>query len=146
MPAAALPPSPRDIVVDQVFAHPPRALWTVLTRGDLIGRWMSPPSGFEPVIGHRFGFVAAPAGAWPAAIECEVLDVAAPECLLYSWRDAGGLDTTVAWRLVAVEGGVRLRVIHSGFAAPRDDAARAAMSDYWTRVVPAIGPVLDPSH
>lgn len=140
------PPSPRDIVVDQVFAHPPQALWTVLTRGDLIGRWMSPPLGFAPVVGHRFGFAAAPAGAWPAAIECEVLEVAAPERLRYSWRDPAGLDTGVAWTLAAVEGGVRLRLIHSGFTSPRDDAAHAALSDYWKRVVPEIGPVLDPSH
>ena len=74
--AAARKPDTHDIVVEDVFPHPPSAIWKVLTTGALIGRWLKMPiEGFAPVVGTLFTYRTTPAGGWDGTIHCEVLDV-----------------------------------------------------------------------
>jgi uncharacterized protein YndB with AHSA1/START domain len=152
---AALKPEPatavtQDIVVDEVFPHAPEVIWKTLTTGELISRWLPMPSaGFEAVVGQRFTFQTTPAGAWDGVIRCEVLEVIPGQRLAYTWR--GGdeanvgygsrLDTVVTWTLAKVEGGTRLRLVHSGFVIPRNDTAHKGMSEGWKKVVHSVGEV-----
>ena len=46
----------QDIVVEEVFPHAPEMIWTTLTTGELIGRWLMKPTGFEPVTAHASRF------------------------------------------------------------------------------------------
>jgi len=121
-----------------------------LTTGELIGRWlMMKPTGFEPVKGARFTFQTTPAGAWDGVIRCEVLEVTRNERLSYSWQggDDGNaqygsrLDTIVTLTLTKVDGGTRLRLVHSGFVAPKNDSAFRNMSEGWKKVVGRIGAI-----
>jgi uncharacterized protein YndB with AHSA1/START domain len=131
-----------DIVVDEVFPHAPETVWNTLTTAELIGRWLMMPIGFEPSKGKRFTFQTTPAGEWDGVIRCEVLEVTPNERLVYMW--SGGhegnaaygsrLETTVTWTLTAVEGGTRLRLVHSGFQRPKNDFAFRRMSDGWPQV------------
>ena len=140
---AALKSDTQDIVVDEVFPHAPETIWKLLTTGDLIGRWMMPPTGFEPVEGKRFTFQTTPAGAWDGVIHCQVLEVKPNERFAYAWR--GGhegnvgygsrLDTVVTWTLSKAENGTRLRLVHSGFVLPRNDTAFTNMGEGWKKVV-----------
>ena len=67
--------------------------------------------------------------------------------LAYAWK--GGheanigygsqLDTVVTWALSPVDGGTRLRLVHSGFVAPKNDTAFKNMSEGWTKVVRNLG-------
>ena len=137
----------QEIVVDEVFPHAPETIWKTLTSGDLMGRWIGMvPSAFEPVAGKRFAYRTTPAGAWDGTIRCEVLEVVPHERFAYSWK--GGhhgnegygspLDTVVTFTLEKVEGGTRLRLVHSGFVLPLNDTAYRSMSSGWTKVVPRI--------
>ena len=131
-------------MVDEVFPHAPETIWKALTTGELIGRWLMAPTGFEPVTGTRFTFQTTPAGAWDGVIHCEVLEVIPNERLAYAWK--GGhegnvgygapLDTVVTWTLSRVEDGTRLRLVHSGFVMPRNESAFKTMGDGWKKVVP----------
>jgi uncharacterized protein YndB with AHSA1/START domain len=144
---AALKSDTQDIVVDEVFPHAPETIWKTLTTGELIGRWMMPPTGFEPVKGKHFTFQTRPAGAWDGVIHCQVLEVMPNERLVYAWK--GGhegnvgygsrLDTVVTWTLSRVENGTRLRLVHSGFITPKNDTAFKNMSEGWKKVVQSIG-------
>ena len=146
---AALKLATLDIVVDEVFPHAPETIWKTLTTGDLIGRWLMVPTGFEPVQGKRFTFQTTPAGAWDGVIHCQVLEAVPGERLAYSWK--GGheenvgygsrLDTVVTWTLSRAASGTRLRIVHSGFATPRNDSAFKTMSEGWRKVVRTIGTV-----
>jgi len=140
-------PKSQDIIVDEVFPHAARTIWTALTTGDLIARWLNMmPTGFAPVAGTPFTFRTTPAGAWDGVIHCRVLEVIPNERLVYSWR--GGhdsnvgygsrLDTTVTYTLSSAAGGTRLRVVHSGFVLPQNDTAFRNMSDGWVRCVQRI--------
>jgi uncharacterized protein YndB with AHSA1/START domain len=76
-----------------------------------------------------------------------VLEVSRNERLSYSWQ--GGhdgnaqygsrLDTVVTWTLARVDGGTRLRLVHSGFVLLKNDAAFNNMREGWKKVVDRIG-------
>jgi len=138
----------QDIVVEEVLPHAPGTIWKTLTTGELIGRWLKmTPAGFEPVKGTRFTFQTRPAGAWDGVIHCEVLEVARNERLSYAWVSGhegnvgygSRLDTVVTFTLAGVEGGTRLRLVHSGFVTPMNDAALRNMREGWNKVVGNIG-------
>lgn len=151
---AALKIETQQIMVDEVFPHAPETLWKVLTDGDLIGRWIMVPTGFEAIEGTRFTFQTTPAGAWDGVIRCQVLEVVPNTRLTYAWK--GGheansgygapLDTLVTWTLSRAEGGTRLRLVHSGFVSPRNDSALKTMGDGWTKVVRKLGDIAGELH
>jgi uncharacterized protein YndB with AHSA1/START domain len=139
-----------EIVVDEVFPHAPETIWRTLTSGKLMGRWLGmEPAGFEPVVGNRFTYRTTPAGEWDGTIRCEVLHAIPNERFVHSWK--GGhegnvgygalLDTVVTFTLKKVEGGTRLRLVHSGFVLPRNDTAYRNMSGGWNKVVSRIGAI-----
>jgi uncharacterized protein YndB with AHSA1/START domain len=146
---AALKSDMQDIVVDEVLAHAPETIWKTLTTGELIGRWLMAPTGFEPVKGKHFTFQTKSAGAWDGIIHCQVLEVMPNERLVYAWK--GGheenvgygsrLDTVVTWILSRAENGTRLRLVHSGFVTPKNDSALKTMGEGWKKVVPRIGDI-----
>ena len=121
----------RSIVVEEVLLHAPALLWRALTELDLISRWMRVPTGFAPVPGQSFTFIAKPAGAWDGLIRCRVLEAQPEQRLVYSWtggddgNDGYGapMDTTVTFTLTKVQGGTKLRFDHAGFDVPRNAVA-----------------------
>ncbi len=146
---AALRSDTQDIVDDEVFPHAPETIWKTLTTGELIGRWMMAPTGFEPVKRKHFTFQTRPASAWDGIIHCQVLEVMPNKRLVYAWK--GGhegnvgygsrLDTVVTWILSRVENGTRLRLVDSGFVTPKNDSAFKIMSEAWKKVVQSIGAI-----
>jgi uncharacterized protein YndB with AHSA1/START domain len=141
--AAQLKSDTQDIVVEEVFPHAPEKIWKVLTSGELMGRWIMAPTGFEPVEGKHFTMKTTAAGAWDGTIRCQVLEVKPNERFVYAWK--GGhegnvgygapLDTVVTWTLSRVGNGTRLRLVHSGFVLPKNETAFRGMSDGWKKVV-----------
>ncbi|PJI43410.1 SRPBCC domain-containing protein [Ferrovibrio sp.] len=138
-----------SIVIDEVFPHGAEVLWKAITNGDLMGRWMMKPTGFEPVVGNRFTFQTTPAGAWDGFIRCEVLEVLPLERFAFAWRggDEGNvgygskLDTVVTFTLRRVQTGTRLRMEHSGFVLPKNDTAYTNMGKGWVKCVQTLSTV-----
>ena len=143
MSTAALKPDTHDIVVDEVFPHAPETIWKALTTGELIGRWLMTPSGFQPVKGNRFTYQTKAGGAWDGVIHCEVLEVIPNQRFVYAWKggheanDGYGapLDTVVTWTLAKVANGTRVRLVHSGFVKPHNELALKVMGEGWVKVI-----------
>lgn len=139
----AVNPDMQAIVVDEVFPHAPDIIWKTLTSGELMSRWLMPPTGFEPVAGCHFTFQTVAAGGWDGTIHCQVLEVLPNEKLSYAWK--GGheanegygskLETVVTFTLSMTEAGTRLRLVHSGFVLPKNEAAYRNMGEGWKTVV-----------
>jgi uncharacterized protein YndB with AHSA1/START domain len=148
---AALKPDTQSIVVDEIFPHAPEAIWKALTAGELIGRWLMAPTGFEPVVGTRFTFQTTPAGTWDGVIDCQVLEVVPLERFAFAWKGGHAsnvgygsqLDTVVTFTLSRIADGTRLRVVHSGFVLPKNETAFKNMSEGWKKVVRNLGAVAD---
>jgi uncharacterized protein YndB with AHSA1/START domain len=148
---AALTADTHAIIVEEVFPHRPETIWKVLTSGELIGRWLIPPSGFAPVEGTRFTFKTTAAGGWDGVIHCQVLEVIPNERLAYSWK--GGhednvgygspLDSVVTWTLAPAEAGTRLRLTHAGFVLPVNELAFRNMGNGWRKLVARLGDIAD---
>ena len=151
---ADLKAATQQIVVDEIFPHAPEAIWRTLTTGELIGRWLMAPTGFEAVRGTRFTFQTKPAGAWDGVIHCEVLEAIPNERLVYAWRGGAEsnvgygapLDTVVTWTLNKVDRGTRLRLVHSGFVTPKNDSAFDTMSGGWQKVIHSVGQIAGELH
>jgi uncharacterized protein YndB with AHSA1/START domain len=144
----------RTILVEEVFPHSPEAIWRALTTGDLIGRWLMTPHGFEPVEGCAFTFQTSPGGSWDGVIHCRVLEVVACERFVLAWK--GGheanegygspLDSVVTFTLEPAAGGTRLRLAHAGFVLPRNESAYAVMGQGWKKVVGVLGALAADLH
>ncbi|MEY9871677.1 uncharacterized protein YndB with AHSA1/START domain [Streptacidiphilus sp. MAP12-33] len=106
------------------YPHPPELVWRAVTDPALIPRWTATgaggrPEGFVPVVGTRFRFTAKPKPGWSGIVDCEVLEVAAPWLLRYSWADpAGGGVTQVRYGIAPHSGGTRFTYDHTGFTGP----------------------------
>ncbi|HEX4095924.1 MAG TPA: SRPBCC domain-containing protein [Caulobacteraceae bacterium] len=132
-------PETRSIIVERLMPHSPEKIWRALTQSSLIGEWLM-QNDFQPVVGHRFNFRATPIpGMWNGVSDCEVLAVEPFKRL--AWRQqasgdekAGGLDSVVTWTLTPVEGGVLVRMEHSGFQ-PKDEGGYRMMGGGWPRIV-----------
>ncbi|WP_375313876.1 SRPBCC domain-containing protein [Bradyrhizobium sp. A5] len=143
MSASELKAETRDIVIDEVFPHPPETIWKALTSAQLIARWLMPPTGFEAVEGNIFTYQTTPGGNWDGVIHCRVLEVVPNRRLVYAWKGGDArntgygapLDTVVTWSLTQVEAGTRIRLVHAGFVLPRNESAYTGMSGGWKKVV-----------
>jgi uncharacterized protein YndB with AHSA1/START domain len=95
------------------------------------------PNDFEARVGHKFQFRAKPMGDWRGFVECEVIEVAAPLRLAYTWL--GDADwqapTIVRWTLDPIEGGTRLRHEHTNLQQPWGLELQAMLSQGWKKML-----------
>jgi uncharacterized protein YndB with AHSA1/START domain len=137
-------PIPNAIVVERKLPFPRERVWRSLTEPTLIAQWLM-PNTFAPVLGHRFTFQARPVGDWDGVVECEVLEIEAPQRLRFSWHSGSHrsttygsrLETTMTWTLTAVEGGSWLHMAHDGFR-PGNEGAYVAMRLGWDSAMEGI--------
>jgi uncharacterized protein YndB with AHSA1/START domain len=127
----------RSIVVERTMPHPPETIWRALTNAALIADWLM-ANDFQPVLGHRFQFRAAPVPGWSGVTNCEVVELDAPRRLVYRWGDGSesdsGLQTIVTWTLTPTEGGTIVRMEQSGFR-PQDERGYRGMGGGWKHIV-----------
>lgn len=124
--------STRTLVIERKLSHPASKVWRALTQGALMEEWLM-KNDFQPVVGHRFSFRAEPNPHWNGIIECQVLAVEPNQRLSYSWGSLG-LESTVTFTLIPVEGGVLLRMEQSGFRPDQEQAYQGATYG-WKRFI-----------
>jgi uncharacterized protein YndB with AHSA1/START domain len=128
----------RSLVVEREMPHPPEKIWRALTIAALVEQWLM-KNDFEPTVGHRFSFRAAPIYGWNGVTDCEVLEIDPPKRLVYSWNASGdqapdGLKTIVTWTLTPRDGSTHVRMEQSGFR-PQDEAGYRGMGGGWPRIL-----------
>lgn len=110
-----------EIRIVRDYPYPPAVVWHAVTDPDLVPRWTTTgrggrPVGFRPEAGTRFRFVAKPVPGWRGVVDCEVIEVAAPSLLRYSWTgDVDGPTTYVTYRIEPHGDGTRFTFEHTGF-------------------------------
>lgn len=126
------------IVLERHIPHSNAEVWAALTTPELLARWWA-PGDIAPAVGHRF---AMDMGAWGQQ-QCEVLEVKPGELIRFLFSE-GQLDTTVTWRLEAVEDGTVLHFEHAGFNldTPMGQQAFQGMGSGWPGLLSRIEGVL----
>jgi uncharacterized protein YndB with AHSA1/START domain len=111
-----------DIRIVRTYPHLPTEVWRAVTDPELVPRWTATgqgarPVGFAPEVGNRFRFEAKPMPGWSGIVECEVLEVAAPSLLSYSWLgDGDRAPTRVTYRIEPDgDAATRFTYEHTGF-------------------------------
>ncbi len=124
-----------------VYPYAREKVWVALTDPRAIAEWLM-PNDFAPVVGHRFRFQTDPSGPCGGLSECEVLEVEAPNRLVYSWKlhpREGKREypssTVVAWTLEEVEGGTRLTLEQTGYVGARMWMIRNIMLLGWSSML-----------
>lgn len=126
------------IQLERRIPHPSTEVWAALTTPELLSRWWA-PGDIAPTVGHRF---TMDMGSWGQQ-QCEVLDVKPGELIRFLFS-VGQLDTTVTWRLDAVEDGTVLHLEHAGFNldTPMGQQAFQGMGNGWPGLLSRIEKVL----
>jgi len=128
----------KTITLERHIPHPTEAVWAALTTPELLARWWA-PGDIKPAVGHRFTMDMGPWGQQ----QCEVLAVESGTSISFLFS-AGQLDTTVTWRLEAVEDGTVLHFEHAGFRldTPLGQKAFEGMGNGWPGLLSRIDGVL----
>lgn len=138
--------TPRTLIVERVFNHPPEKLWRALTESPLLAQWMM-NNDFEPVVGRKFQFRADPVPNWNGIVDCEVRIVEPMQSLSYIWGvggspATGGLQWVVLWTLTPADGGTHVRMEQSGFT-PDQKAAYHGANYGWQKFFANLDRVLE---
>jgi uncharacterized protein YndB with AHSA1/START domain len=112
----------------------PETIWKALTTGDLIGRWLMAPTGFEPVKDKHFTFQTTPDGEWDGVIRCQVLEVTPNERLVYAWRSGHDSNAGYVSRLDTVVTGRRRHPDSPGAFRLRHTEERFCFHEYEPRM------------
>lgn len=121
-----------SLIIEREMPHPQEKVWRALTQGPLIAEWLM-TNDFQPVVGHRFQFRAAPVQNWNGIIDSEVLLVEPHTRLSYGWTSMG-LETVVTWTLTPIANGTLLRMEQSGF--PSEEGKNYKGAKYgWTNFI-----------
>jgi uncharacterized protein YndB with AHSA1/START domain len=122
---------PPVIQLDHVYAHPPSAVWRILTTPELHAKWWA-PGDVRPVVGHKFDLDMGPWGKQP----CEVTEVENERLFRYRFA-IGSLNTTITWRLEPLDHGTRLTLTQEGFdmESPMGRRAYEGMKPGWPGIL-----------
>src|SRR5882672_8213988 len=119
----------KDIHIEETYPYPPERIWRALTNSDAMADWLM-PNTFDPKIGCRFQFRTKPAPGFDGIVNCEVLELDAPNKLVFSWC-GGGLNTVVRFNLEAVAEGTHLRFEHTGFSGMKGVMVSTILAKGW---------------
>jgi uncharacterized protein YndB with AHSA1/START domain len=129
-----------DIQMEELFPVPVERAWQALTDPRLIERWLMRPDDFEAKVGTRFTLHDQPRADCRAPVECEVLELAPPHRMVWSWRGADDPATTrLVIELEAEEEGTRLTLRHTGES---DERAVRATTGGWARKLTELAELL----
>ena len=105
----------RAIHFEQTYPHPIDKVWRALTDPAIVGQWLMPTT-LVAEVGHRFTFATAPYPGFDGTVHCEVTTADPPRELAYTWSGGQLRDTTVRFRLEALNPEETfLRFEHTGF-------------------------------
>jgi uncharacterized protein YndB with AHSA1/START domain len=124
-----------DIDATATYPHPVDRVWAALTSSEALAAWFM-PNDFKPVVGHRFTFRTRPARAmgFDGIVRCEVLELAPPSRMVWSWA-GGNIDTTVTFTLEESPGGTTLRMRQVGFDGLGAQLTRRILSSGYLRIL-----------
>lgn len=127
--------------LDVQLDHPIDQVWAALTRKQIIDKYYFVPVNAD--IAHVGAEIAyGPPGT--TMIAGVVRDIAAPRLLVHTFRfdsDPIGTDTVVTYRLVEAGKGVRLEIVHAGYAV--DSQGYADIAGGWPIIAERLKATLD---
>ena len=121
-----------NVELEELIASPPDKVWKALTDPAQLARWLM-PNDFEPRVGKRFTLTADCPAAWEGDVTCEVIELAPPERMVWSWQTSGmERPTRLVFELHPSGSGTRLRLLHTGDA---DEPIARDLGSGWPKMM-----------
>jgi len=92
----------RSITLRRLLPHPVERVWRALTDPEQLGAWFM-ANDFAPALGHAFTFRMPPQRGWDGVTHCEVVELAPPSRVAFSYRGRATGEKTLACAGVASE-------------------------------------------
>lgn len=104
----------RDIITkEKVFQHPIDVVWNAISNADELSAWFI-QADFKAEVGYQYTFTSNEDGCVPITGEVKS---AHPYTLIYTWIVKGtNVETTVSWKLEAINNGTKLYLEHAGIS------------------------------
>ncbi|MBX3380999.1 MAG: SRPBCC domain-containing protein [Phycisphaeraceae bacterium] len=109
----------KQLVKESVYPYPIEVVWAALTNGEALAQWLM-PNNFPACakVGDTFQFRIDPMGPLGGTVECEILELAPPTRMVWSWTGckASGVKMgpqRVEWELTARGTSTHLRLKQS---------------------------------
>jgi uncharacterized protein YndB with AHSA1/START domain len=129
-----------DISMEELFPVSVEHVWRALTDSQMINRWLMTTDDFEARVGARFTLRDAPRPGFRGFVECQVLELAPPLRMVWSWSSTDGAPPTRLVIELAPHGdGTRLTLRHTG---DTDERTVRGTTDGWTRKLGALAEAL----
>lgn len=129
-----------DVWVEELFPVPVERVWHALTDPHMINRWLMDTDDFRPEVGARFTLRHEPRPGFRGYVECQVLELAPPHRMVWSWlSDGSPTPTRLVIELEAHGQATRLTLRHTGDAAEHTVEATGAG---WTQKLSQLAEVL----
>jgi len=131
-----------DIAFERTYPHPIDKVWHALTDRTLLAQWLM-ENDFVAEQDHEFTLLCEVPGREDERILCTVVELAAPNRMVWSWRldgDEAEWETAVTFTLEEVAGGTHLRIRHAG------DLDRGHIDDFsggWPGKLDELGAALE---
>ncbi len=109
-----------EISMEEMLPVPIGRVWHALTDPEMLERWLMKADGYEASVGASFTLRDQPREDCRGEVECEVLELAPPHRMVWSWRGAEDPATTrLVIELTETDQGTRLTLRHTGDADER---------------------------
>lgn len=129
-----------DISLDEFYPHPVDKVWAAIATREGLSAWLM-ETDFAPKPGNSFVFHYQTGDGETGTIACEVLEIAPPHRMVWSWGNPEfGEATRVEIDLAAEGAGTRLKLRHTG---DRPEEMVAGYTEGWKAKAAQIGELLD---
>jgi uncharacterized protein YndB with AHSA1/START domain len=132
-----------DIAIDELLPGPVERVWRAFTDPQMLARWLMATDDFEPRVGASFVLRDESPTGCRGEVHCEVLELAPPHRLVWSWRAADDPGPTrLVIELEADGDATRLKLRHTGEA---DEPTITGTTAGWTRKLEQLVEALAPA-
>jgi uncharacterized protein YndB with AHSA1/START domain len=115
----------RDIKIEWNLPYSDEKVWDMLTKKELVIKWMPAISDFSPIVGFEFEQHQNARGDWDGILYHKVIDLIPLIQFSYTFQSGPKkgtitLDTLVTFKLTSDKNGTKLKLEHSGFVGAKN--------------------------
>ena len=120
----------KDVITKEaLFNQSIDTVWNAITNAEEISAWFI-KADFKAEVGYQYTFTSSPNEKGCTVISGEVKK-SNPYTLIYTWIVGDtNVETTVTWKLEAIEGGTKLYLEHSGISNYAGDTAITMLESF----------------
>lgn len=130
----------RDIKIEWNLPYSNDKVWDMLTKKELVLKWMPAISDFKPMIGFEFEQHQKARGDWDGIIYHKIVDVIPLKQLSYTFQSGPKkgiitMDTVVTFKLTSDKDGSILKLEHSGFVGAKNCMTSFILEFGWKKQI-----------